>query len=144
MTERAKIIILILSQTIIIGFDYAIEPISGEYAETNLKFFILSLPFLLICVVFGFFTENAKKLLIYSVAIMSVNMIFLCSDMYFNLSQYEETLQLYGDSVFIFLAVAFPFIFILSLIFIGSGMILSHLFKVIFKKRADKFYFLLE
>lgn len=139
MTERTKVIILILSQTIIIGIDYAIEPISGEYTETNLKFLILSLPFLLICVVFGFFTDNAKKLLIYSMVIMSVNMIFLCSDMYFNLNQYEETLQLYGDSPFIFLAIAVVFIFILSLIFIGLGMILSYLFKVIFKKQADKF-----
>ncbi|HLM61345.1 MAG TPA: hypothetical protein VK308_11110 [Pyrinomonadaceae bacterium] len=139
MKERTKVITLILSQTIIIGLDYAIEGISGEYTETNLKFFILSLPFLLICVVFGFFTENAKKLLVYSMVIMSVNMIFLCSDIYFSPDQYEETLQLYGDSLFIFLAFAFAFIFILSLILIGLGMILSQLFKVIFKKQADKF-----
>ena len=139
MRERTKVIILILSQTIIIGLDYAIEGISGEYTETNLKFFILSLPFLLICVVFGFFTENAKKLLVYSMVIMSVNMIFLCSDIYFSPDQYEETLELYGDSLFIFLAFAFAFIFILSLILIGLGMILSQSFKVIFKKQADKF-----
>jgi hypothetical protein len=64
MTERTKVVILILSQTVVIALDYAIETMLGMSAENDLKFFALILLNLLIYIGFGFFTENAKKLLI--------------------------------------------------------------------------------
>lgn len=139
MTERTKISILILSQTASIGLDYAVEATMGKSTEIGFIDLALFAFYLLTLVAYRFFTENAKRLLTYSVIVTAISMIFLCSDMYFDPNEYQETLKTYGDSLFIFLSFALVFMFVVSLIFIGLGIILSYLFKLFFRKQADEF-----
>lgn len=140
MTEQTKIIVLILSQTATVGLAYAIEAAMGESVKTDFIDSALFALYSLTLITYGFFTENAKKLFIYSTTVTVVTMIFACSDVYFSLNEYQETIKdFYGDSLFIFLSVALGLIFVFSLIFIGLGMALSYLFKLFFRKQADEF-----
>jgi hypothetical protein len=139
MTKRTKVVILIVSQTLIIAFGYMLEAFFGKSVEIDWKNFVSILLNWLFYIAFGFLVENAKKLFIYSSIIALVNTIFVCSDMYFNMNDYQETLLTFGDSAFVFISFGFIFEFILCVIFFSFGMFLSYLYKVVFKKQADKF-----